>query len=153
MEGLTDDEVAEITGLPTIEEARLAKAREFDEPFILTGGVEQAQKLKEAIKGLGLNFTRGRLMHILGDCDKGRAVKIVTEQYRREFGEVITCGLGDSPNDLPMLMVVDYPFLVQKPGGHHDPEVKDDRIVMVDGVGPEGWAKAVMGLLMELRIA
>jgi len=150
---MTDDEVAELTGLPTIEEAMLAKAREFDEPFILIGDGEKTQNIKEAIMDLGLNFTRGRLMHILGDCDKGRAVKIVTEHYSREYGEVITCGLGDSPNDLPMLKVVDYPFLVQKPGGYHDPEVNDDRIVRVDGVGPEGWAKAVTGLLMELRIS
>lgn len=150
---MTEDEVMELTGLSTIDEARLAKAREFDEPFILMGDGEQDKKLREAIKGLGLNFTRGRLMHILGDCDKGRAVKIVTEHYSREYGEVITCGLGDSPNDLPMLKVVDYPFLVQKPGGYHDPEVKDDRIVRVDGIGPEGWAKSVTGLFMELRIA
>lgn len=148
---MTEGEVAEVTGLTT-GEARLAKDREFDEPFILTGGEDQSQRLKEAIKGLGLNFTKGRLMHILGDCDKGRAVKIVTELYRREYGEVITCGLGDSPNDLPMLKAVDYPFLVQKPGGYHDPDVKGGRIAMVDGIGPEGWAKAVTGLLMELHI-
>ena len=33
------------------------------------------------------------------------------------FGKVESFGIGDGPNDLPMLKVVDRPFLIRKAAG------------------------------------
>lgn len=148
---MTPEEVSILTGL-TVDEAALAKEREFDEPFVYGGENESMPRLFKAIGRAGLRHTSGRLMHILGDNDKGRAVKYLSGLYREEHEGVVTAALGDSPNDAPMLAVADYPFLVKKPEGHHDPNVNDGRVVRVDGVGPEGWAEAVEGLLMRLKL-
>jgi mannosyl-3-phosphoglycerate phosphatase len=111
LKGYGDMSVEEITqdsGLsPTL--AALAKNREYDEPFkILQGNVED---VLAAIGAVGLCYSRGgRYYHALGDSDKGKAVAILTDLYRREFGEVLTLGIGDSANDLPLLSAVEVPF-------------------------------------------
>ncbi len=69
---MTKEEVSGLTGL-TVVQAALAMEREYDEPFVLSGGGEPPDTLLKSIEGLGLRYTKGRLMHILGDNDKGRA--------------------------------------------------------------------------------
>ena len=51
----------------------------------------------------GFNVTKGRIYHLLGKSDKGKAVSILIDFYKQKYSSVITIGLGDSPNDLPML--------------------------------------------------
>ena len=148
---LDDAGVSKDTGLD-IESAKLARMREYDEAFRLGEGdtPEAADRLIELIKSHGLNHTRGgRYWHITGDNDKGKAVTILSEIYRRQFAadEVKTIGLGDSQNDLPMLQVVDIPLLVQKPGGQHDASITDASINKVKGIGPVGWNLAILDIL------
>lgn len=149
---LDDVGVSEDTGLD-IESAKLAKIREYDEAFRLSedGDTPKAvDRLIELIKSHGLNHTRGgRYWHIIGDNDKGKAVTILSEIYRRQFADddVKTIGLGDSQNDLPMLQAVDIPLLVQKPGGQHDTSIADAKINKVKGIGPVGWNLAILDIL------
>ena len=60
-----------------------------------------------------------------------------------------TVALGDSPNDIPMLREVDVPILVAHPGGRYDTETLASvpRAQRAGGIGPEGWNRAVLGLL------
>lgn len=148
---MTAEEVAELTGL-SVDEACMAKEREFDEPFVYHGGKGPVPRLVEAIRNKGLNYTAGRVMHILGDNDKGRAVKYIAGLYGRESGGIVTAAMGDSLNDAPMLQAVDYPFLVRKPDGLHEPLITDTRVIRVGGIGPEGWSEAVMRLMKMLGI-
>ena len=148
---MTDEEVAALTGLP-FEEAAMARAREFDEPFVLGGSGDALPSLLEAIKRMGLNYTEGRLMHILGDNDKGRAMRYLADLYKKRHGKIVMAALGDSLNDAPMLMSVDHPFLVKKPEGFHTPSITNERVTKVEGAGPEGWAQAVKLLLGKLRL-
>ncbi len=144
---MTDEEVSEDTGLDR-EAACLAKQREYDEAFKLEGNENDAEKLIKDIEANGLNYTRGgRYWHIIGDNDKGKAVRILTQIYRKQFGDVKSVGLGDSLNDYPMLKTVDVPFLVQKPGKKHDPKITDENINRVEGIGPVGWNLAITKLL------
>ena len=151
---MDDAGVSEDTGLD-IESAKLAKMREYDEAFRLGEGEdtqETADILVELIKSHGLNHTRGgRYWHIIGDNDKGKAVTILSEIYRRQLDndEVKTIGLGDSQNDLPMLQAVDIPLLVQKPGGLHDVSITDPKINEVEGIGPVGWNLAILDILLH----
>ncbi|HJH32551.1 MAG TPA: HAD-IIB family hydrolase [Methanosarcinaceae archaeon] len=148
---MDDVGVSEDTGLD-IESARLAKIREYDEAFRLGKGAntpDAEKRLTELIKSHGLNHTRGgRYWHIIGDNDKGKAVTILSEIYRRQFDDIRTIGLGDSQNDLPMLQAVDIPLLVRKPGGQYDASIKDARINKVKGIGPVGWNIAILDILM-----
>lgn len=140
---MTTAEVAAVTGLPG-EQAAMARERDFDEPFLLNGDDTVTVKLQEAIRLKGFNLTQGRFFHILGGSDKGKAVAILADLYRRKYGEITTCALGDSLNDLPMLEQVDYPVLVKKHDGRHDPRIKAPRLVKAEGIGSEGWNLAVV---------
>jgi mannosyl-3-phosphoglycerate phosphatase len=148
---MSEEEVAQYTGLSPAE-ARLAKQREFDEPFLFTAGQMAVEELRSLAERRGLRCTRGgRFYHLLGDNDKGVASLRLIDAYRRlakERGHRIeTIGLGDSLNDLPMLQVVDCPILVQRPDGSYDPEIAFPDLARVSGIGPAGWNRAVLDLV------
>jgi mannosyl-3-phosphoglycerate phosphatase family protein len=142
-------EVAQITELNP-EEAALAKMREFDEPFVFAGEKTRLPALLAAVEKKGLHcIAGGRLFHLTGNSDKGKAVEILMQLYRKKLGEIPTLGLGDSPNDFPMLEHVDYPILVRNHRGEHDPRLTLPNLIKADGIGPEGWAQAVIDFLQE----
>ncbi len=144
---MTDVEVSEDTGLD-LDTACLAKQREYDEAFKIEGDKSDVSRFIDSIKASGLNYTRGgRYWHITGDNDKGKAVRILTDIYRRELLDIKTVGLGDSLNDSPMLKAVDIPFLVQKSNGEHDKNISDERIIKIEGIGPAGWSMAISELI------
>lgn len=147
---LPDRRVAELTGLPS-EKASAAKAREFGEVLVFKGSDREAARLGRAIEELGLRWTKGgRFYHLLGENDKGRAVETLTRLYRRRRPGLMTAGLGDAPNDHPLLAAVDRPFLVAGPDGDHRP-VDAPGLVRVPGIGPAGWNLAVRKLLVIIQ--
>ncbi len=145
---LSPRNVAALCGL-SLEEARLAKKREYDEPFLL-----EDEKAEEAVRELArraaLQVTRGgRFFHLTGNNDKGKAVLLLRNIYRKKSKRIKTIGLGDSLNDLPMLLAVDYPVLVQKPDGSYDPAMAHENLMRAPGRGPEGWSRALLNLIQE----
>ena len=109
---MNPEEIAKESGLP-LRLARLAKNREYDEPFKIVKGGEK-EILREIINE-GLCYTKGgRYIHILGNTDKGKAVIILKNIYSQTFSKITTIGVGDAQNDLPMLKVVDKPFWLGK---------------------------------------
>ncbi len=143
-------EVSSITGL-SISEAGMAKARYFDEPFIFQDDVKKIKKLLEAIKAKGFKYTQGRLYHILGDNDKGKAIAILMKLYKKQFGHITTAALGDSPNDIPMLKHVDYPIVIKRPDGKYDPRIRIKKCINAQGIGPAGWNQAVLNLFKSIN--
>ncbi len=134
--------------------ARRALERDFDEPFVILDSNRQARvRLQREIHCLGLSMTRGsRFFHILGGNAKGEAVWKLTAWFYRAFGHpVSTIGLGDSPNDIPMLQAVDVPILVARPGGRYDRETLAavPRVQRACGAGPGGWSCALLRLLLK----
>jgi mannosyl-3-phosphoglycerate phosphatase len=139
-------EVAEICGF-SLQKANLAKKREYDEPFILENDAA-LNKILETAKDSNLQITRGgRFYHLLGDNDKGKAILLLKNIYKEKSKHLKSIALGDSLNDLPMLEVVDYPILVQKPNGSYDPSVELNNLILASGRGPSGWCNAVFKLL------
>jgi len=109
---MTEEEIAEDSGLP-LELAKLAKRRQYDEPFRIVEGNEN--EVLDAITKEGLHAIKGgRYFHIMGKSDKGNAVAILKGLYAKGFGEIIAYGIGDSPNDLSMLENVDIPISVRE---------------------------------------
>jgi mannosyl-3-phosphoglycerate phosphatase len=145
---MTVAEVAETTGL-SLEQAKLAKKREFDETFIFSGNPEEFAELLAFVREEGLRCSQGKFHHLMGDNDKGKAVEILKSLYQRKFGDIVTIGLGDSPVDFPMLEKVDYPILVQNDKGEHHRGITLPNLMRVEGIGPEGWNKAVLMLIQE----
>ena len=68
------------------------------------------------------------------------------ELFRRKMGKIKTIGIGDSFNDMPMLAEVDSAVLVQKPGGCWE-NMELPNLYKVEGIGPEGWVKAIERLV------
>jgi mannosyl-3-phosphoglycerate phosphatase len=107
---MTIKEIAEDSGLP-ITLASLSKKREYDEPFKIVEGCEA--DVLCAIEDLGLCYTKGgRYFHLLGNTDKGKALVILKQLYLQEYRKIVTVGVGDGPNDLSMLDLVNKPFLI-----------------------------------------
>jgi mannosyl-3-phosphoglycerate phosphatase len=146
---MTIKELSEVSGLNR-EQTKLAKKREYDEPFIMYGDHSDRETIKREIIGRGLKHTEGGIFHhIMGDNDKGRAAKILISLFKHKFPNLKTIGLGDSINDLPMLEAVDVPILVKKPSGQCDPRINVPNLVFAQGIGPEGWNNAILNCLEE----
>jgi mannosyl-3-phosphoglycerate phosphatase len=146
----TAGEVAGITGLSAAE-AELARAREYDEPFLLSD-MSVLEAVREAARRSGLSVVRGgRFFHLTGDNDKGRCARFLVLLYAQALGRpVASIGLGDSGNDLPLLKAVDFPVLVRKPEGGHDPSIRLPGLSLAPGEGPVGWSAAILDLVPRL---
>jgi len=135
---MSADEVMALTGLK-LSQVKLAQAREFSEPFIVTDNRFSEEDLAEAVDKLGFTLTHGgRFYHLTGPNDKGRAVGILSGLFKRRRAEVVTVGFGDAKNDEPLLRAVDRPFLVARPDGSHC-TMDVPGLVKTPAVGPE-WA-------------
>lgn len=149
---LTANELAIECGM-TLDEARRAKARAYTEPFRFSDITpEKIDVFQERIRQSGLQFSVGsRYHHLHGNYDKGHAVEILTHLYQRAYGKVITIGIGDSPNDAPMLSKVAAPIIVKRPSSAHQLELaaQFSQAQLTEGIGPAGWAEAVMQLMRE----
>ena len=136
----------EITGLNP-ESAILAKQREYDEPLEFDSPGQDITEFLTKLGEAGLNWSRGgRLYHVMGGGGKGKAVAVLSGLYRKMCGEIETIGLGNGLNDLPLLQEVDMPILVQK-SDHSWEDMDLPRLRRVQGIGPEGWSRAISELL------
>jgi mannosyl-3-phosphoglycerate phosphatase len=144
------EEINELTGLAK-DQAFRARQREYDEPFVIESG--DPARLMAALQAQGLTVTKGdRFYHLTGGHGKGEAVKKLLDLYRRQWGEVVSVGLGNSANDLPFLSAVDRPVLVRNPDKTWDRHVLKalPAIERTDGVGPQGWREAIDKILDEI---
>ncbi|TFH55432.1 MAG: HAD-IIB family hydrolase [Gemmatimonadales bacterium] len=141
---MSGEEVAGLTGL-TLEEARLARQRDFTEPFVFPD--QPDERFLREIEADGLHWTQGTLFQIMGNHDKGKAVDILRKLYERQAGPITIVGIGDSLNDLQLLRAADRPVLVRKDTGRHDDRIDIPGLVRTDGIGPDGWNETVQELL------
>jgi predicted mannosyl-3-phosphoglycerate phosphatase (HAD superfamily) len=89
------EDVARECGL-TLLQARLAKLREYDEPFRLTeGDLHVERRLLRALEAAGLTCTlRGRYHFAGASPGPGAAIALLTELYRSRFGALFTIAAG-----------------------------------------------------------
>jgi mannosyl-3-phosphoglycerate phosphatase len=134
------EDVAHECHMPLLQ-ARLAKLREYDEPFRLVDAAPGARsRLFKALDGVHLRGVAGTQFDRVGapvDIDIG--VSLLKTFFKRENPAVATAGLAHetTPHDA-LLGLVDYPVLV--------PEDDDDgRIDVVD------WAEAIVDAVQSLR--
>ena len=140
--------IAAQTGL-SVREAALAAQREFDEPIVLKNPGHREMFCNKA-NDLGLECVEGgRFIHLFIGGNKGKAVQIVLAVYRRLWGPVFSMGLGNSPNDLPMLDVVDKAVLMPQKDGTYIRDLVHPEYIMADGFGPEAWNRMVLSLVAD----
>jgi mannosyl-3-phosphoglycerate phosphatase len=142
-------EVALRSGLAP-EAAELALRRQYDEPFVLEAG--EAARLAEAARRRGLRVVKGgRFHHLTGPTDKGTALRHLLELMAAAGERPRTIGLGDAPNDVPLLRAVDRPVLMPGPDGQVDADLRAafPAAARAPGPGPGGWNRAVLEALDE----
>ncbi len=149
--GFSDMDVEEIalrTGLKK-DEAERAGRREYDEPFVVGEHCStDMDLLSRAARKRGLRVTAGgRFFHIFGACDKGEAVSRLSGWFRLKRPGLRSVGLGDSPNDIPMLRQVDVPVLVRSSRPLSDFAGAVPGVLITGEPGPAGWNKAILDLL------
>jgi len=141
------EEVAQDCKLSAME-ARLAKLREYDEPFrILKSSPAARSRLFDALHEAGLRCTRGgRYYHVTGVADKGAAIRTLRLLYEQAWGKVMAVGLGDSLNDLSLLQEVDIPIVVRNPAGGTATRLlrKVPTARLTNAPGPSGWNEAIL---------
>jgi len=140
-------EVARLTGLP-LEEAALAKQRQYSEPFLLSDRGRLDDLLAwAAVRGLAV-VQGGRFWHLMSAAqDKGRAVAHMMAVFRQAAaGPVVSIGVGDSPNDASLLAAVDFPVLLPHPDGSLA-DLHLDGLILGCKPGSHGWNDAVLQLL------
>ena len=124
---MTAKEISKDSRLP-IKLAKLAKQREYDEPLRIVAGNEE--QFVMAAEAEGLSVVKGdRYWHLKGLHNKGTAVKILINLYRVSFGQIRTVGVGNGPNDLPMLSAVEKSFWVD-----NDEHINDVWVSVLDWV-------------------
>ncbi len=149
---MSAEEVAAVCGLP-LARARLAKLREYDEPFRFVHPAPAARaRLRAALQARGFRVTRGaRFDHVTGRTDKGLPLAALATLYQRNVGRrALTVGLGDGLNDLALLANVDIPIVVRNPSAAaatgrllaHLPAAR-----ITGKTGPAGWSEAVREVL------
>ncbi len=140
------EEIAERCGFSR-EHAALAARREYDEPFVGADPAFLGAVAREAAASGLRVVTGGRFHHLVGGNDKGLAVRALRRLFDRGGRPVQAVGLGDSPNDEPMLREVDIPVLIPGPGGRDTDAVGLPGLVVAPSAGPEGWRDAVLRIL------
>lgn len=144
---MSDDEVAKLTSLP-LEKAKLARKRDFCEPFILADESSK-NELKQLALADGLDVVKGgRFFHLITKGqDKANAVlqmkKTLEELNSKTYK---TIALGDGENDITMLSVVDFPILIKKYDGTFI-DFEKENLRKTKFIGPKGWNESLKEIL------
>jgi predicted mannosyl-3-phosphoglycerate phosphatase (HAD superfamily) len=112
---LSVEEIASTWHL-SLDRARLAKLREYDEPFrVVNPGRSLHSRLMRAVRAAGLSCLAGeRFQHVNGVLDPGASIERLRTMYERTFCcPVLAVGLGSSLCDLALLNEVDLPIIVR----------------------------------------
>lgn len=144
-------EVTKATGLP-VEQAAKARVRLFDEPFLIPEGPKSLEtEIRSAAIQRGLDVVRGgRFWHLIGHAGKGKAVSILLAAFRRRYGDLVTIGFGDSPNDFSFLQLVDVPVVLGTALMTESALSLPEKAHRYDAPGPKGWNQAVLDILATL---
>ncbi len=138
------NEISKVTGL-SLEDAKLAKKREFSETIVKWND----KAIKEIEKKFKVRMG-GKFLHVYGkETDKGKAVKILTELYSKAYNKrPKTFGIGNHYTDVPMLKSVDFPAIVKNPEGWID--IKMENLYKAKGIATEGWREVVKKLILKI---
>jgi predicted mannosyl-3-phosphoglycerate phosphatase (HAD superfamily) len=142
------EEIAADCGLPLFQ-ARLAKRREYDEPFrIVRGGKGKRRRLFKALQAAHLGcINEGRYERAGAPIDSGVGADWLRAWYRNALGPVLTIGIGNRLSHLPFLRRMDVPLIVPTQDAARTARMVANlpraRVVNVDA----GWPCAIMDVL------
>jgi mannosyl-3-phosphoglycerate phosphatase len=143
---MTPYQISALTNLD-IMSAKKAKEREYQETVVLYGTADENERIIKLIKEDGFNVSSGgRFFGVSMGGDKGKAVLVLNQLYKRKFGQIKTVAIGDSLNDESMLREVDLAYLVKKQNGEWE-DMSLKGLTRIPSIGPQGWKRAINSLI------
>ncbi|WP_422372786.1 HAD-IIB family hydrolase [Hoeflea sp.] len=143
----TDEEVSERTGL-SIEQAALARKRQFSEPGLWSGSDTERDRFCELLDQKGIRAQQGgRFMTLSFGSDKALRMTQLIDRYRQRGLEPFALALGDAGNDIGMLEAADLGVIIPNSSHTGIPRLAgeaDGQIIRETHEGPAGWNKAVL---------
>ncbi len=152
--GFSDMSVADViehTGLAPLA-AQHALQRLASEPLLWQDDEAKLPSFTAALAEKGLSLLKGgRFYHVMGNANKGTAATLLCDYYRSTLGveELISLGLGDSPNDLDMLNIVTVPIIIPAASGKILSLESTQSAVYAQAAGAAGWNESVLHVLTQ----
>ena len=115
LNNISDQDATELTGLKGYS-LELMRDRHWSMPF-LNPPDNKEEDINICCKKFNVEIFRGnRMSHMLSiESNKGKAIDVLKKYSNNPNIKII--GLGDSPNDLPLLLNSDYKIVIPGPSG------------------------------------
>jgi mannosyl-3-phosphoglycerate phosphatase len=146
---MSTQDVARECGL-SLAQARLAKLREYDEPFRVADAEPATySRICSALRRVGYRcFTHERFHHATGVADKGQSIRTLTALYcDAHDGDVVTVGVAMGPSETCLLHSVDIPLVVQSADVDATRLAQKVPTARLIDAGSRGWSEAILEAL------
>jgi len=152
LNNLTDQEATQLTGLEG-NSLNLMRDRHWSMPFLNPPSYLE-DKIKICCKKFNVDIFKGnRMSHLLSTkSNKGKAINALKEYSNVQNIEII--GLGDSPNDLPLLLNSDIKIVIpgiDGPNLNLLDQLEDLEFTLASEPNGHGWKKEINKLLIKLE--
>lgn len=146
---MTASEISGLTGLD-LDFSQRAKNRFSTEPILWEGTEDDWYTFKGLLAGLSIQAVRGgQFIHLMDiGYDKGLGMLNILSLLKESDPSIewVSVALGDSPNDIPMLLKADFPIVIpNRKHGTLSIDVPD--CYVSDLYSSQGWNEAIMNFL------
>ncbi len=153
LNNLTDKEATQLTGLKG-NSLNLMRDRYWSMPFLNPPSFLE-NKMNICCKKFKVDIFKGnRMSHLLSrNSNKGKAINSLKKYSNRQNIQII--GLGDSPNDLPLLLNSDIRIVIpglDGPNLNLLDQLKDLEFTLASEPNGYGWKNEINKLLAKLEL-
>ncbi len=153
LNNLTDQEATDLTGLKG-NSLTLMRDRHWSMPFLNPPNFLE-EKIKTHCQSFNVEVYRGnRMSHLLSkNSNKGKAINALKEYSNKQNIQII--GLGDSPNDLPLLLKSDIRIVIpgiEGPNLKLLDQLKNLEFTLASEPNGYGWKNEINKLIHKLKL-
>ncbi|MBF7684424.1 HAD-IIB family hydrolase [Acinetobacter sp. B10A] len=151
---MSAQDVHHYTGL-SLSQAEHAKDRTGSEPLLWQDNEQQRIHFIKRLNTLGLELIQGgRFWHVINQgANKAFALDYLLKHYpHRDQKTWCTIGLGDGPNDIPLLEYTNYAVAIKNHQGQHVQLKKQQQVKYTNACGPTGWAEGLTFFIQHKNV-
>ena len=153
LNNLTDQEATQLTGLEG-NSLNLMRDRHWSMPFLNPPSCLE-EKINICCKKFNVDIFKGnRMSHLLSTkSNKGQAINTLKKYSNIQNIQII--GLGDSPNDLPLLLNSDIKVVIpgiDGPNSNLLDQLKDQEFTLASEPNGYGWKNEINKLINDLGL-
>ena len=151
LNNISDQEATELTGLEG-HSLELMRDRHWSMAFLNPPETKE-EDINICCKRFNVEIFRGnRMSHMLSiNSNKGKAIVALKKYSKNPNIKII--GLGDSPNDLPLLLKSDYKIVIPSPSGPNFKlldKLSDCKFTLASEPNGYGWKSEINKLINKL---